>query len=56
MKFYKERGTIEFGMVWTMPLFITGILVINEFKCIILATSEGTVRIHQWPIVDINHF
>ena len=55
-KFYKERGTIEFGSLWTYPSVITNILVINEFKCIILATSDGSIRIHQWPITDFKHF
>ena len=55
-KFYKEKGTIEFDILWTFPVYITGILVINEFRCIIFATSIGTIRIHQWPFLDRNKF
>ena len=55
-KFYRERGTQEFAVMWTYPYNITKFLVVNEIGTIFMGTSMGKVRAHQWPFTDSMKF
>lgn len=55
-KFYRERGTQEFAVMWTYPFNITKLLIVNEVGTIFMGTSLGKIRAHQWPFTDSMKF
>lgn len=55
-KFYRERGTQEFAVMWTYPYNITKLLIVNEVGTIFMGTSSGKIRAHQWPFTDSMKF
>lgn len=56
VKFYRERGEIEFAIMWTYPFIVTKILIVNELGTAFLGTSSGKVRAYQWPFTDMIKF
>lgn len=55
-KFYRERGSQEFGVLWTYPFDVTKILIVNELGTIFMGTSMGKIRAYQWPFTDMLRF
>lgn len=55
-KFYKERGTLEYGMMMTYNHRNTTFLISHEFKTIFMGNSLGAVQCYQWPFQDYHMF
>jgi hypothetical protein len=55
-KFYKEHGTLEYGMMMTYHHRNTSFLISYEFKTIFMGNSLGAVLCYQWPFQDYHSF
>ena len=55
-KFFKERGTLNFALMWTLEFNNTCMVVCHEFKSIFMGNSLGGVRCYQWPFQDMSVF
>lgn len=52
-KVFVEGGKTELGIVYTYPFYFTELMVSNEFSVLFAGTSVGSIRVYEFPIIDI---
>ena len=55
-KFYTDKGSIELGMLCTIPFCFTDFVICHQYKVLLGATSKGTIRVYPWPFFDVEQF